>query len=314
MRRILRLRCVAIPMSYNNRWKGQRSRSMRPVIGQKLSVEQELAVCHYLNRLDQIGAAARRPMLTHCANAILRRSHDNTTTSAPTVGPNWPRRFLTRHPEYQVRKQKPLVLERKNAHDPGTIQCWFEGYLRLVTEKGITPADTYNVNETGFRMGVRQNQWIITRDHSRQAYLASSNNREMMTCVETISGDGLVLPPMFIFAAAQHMEHWFTAEIDDNVLFAVSETGYINDKITLQWLKHFEQHTRQRQNGAWRLLVLDGYGSHCTVDFVTFCDRHKIVPLCFPPHATHLMQPLDVVVFAPYKHYHSEAVDTATRT
>ncbi len=27
-----------------------------------------------------------------------------------------------------------------------------------------------------------------------------------------------------------------------------------------------------------------------------------------PPHATHLMQPLDVVVFEPHKHYHSEAV------
>src|ERR1700733_1381199 len=35
--------------------------------------------------------------------------------------------------------------------------------------------------------------------------------------------------------------------------------------------------------------------------------------MVFPPHATHLMQPLDVVIFQPYKHYHSEALDKAVR-
>ncbi len=77
----------------------------------------------------------------------------------------------------------------------------------------------------------------------------------------------------------------------------------------LQWLYHFNQYSTQRQAGAWRLLILDGYGLHCTLEFITYCDQHRIVPLCFPPHATHLMQPLDVVVFEPYKHHHSEAVD-----
>ena len=33
-----------------------------------------------------------------------------------------------------------------------------------------------------------------------------------------------------------------------------------------------------------------------------------------PPHTTHLIQPLDVVVFQPLKHYHAEAIDKATRT
>ncbi len=33
-----------------------------------------------------------------------------------------------------------------------------------------------------------------------------------------------------------------------------------------------------------------------------------------PPHATHLLQLLDVVLFQPYKHWHAKAVDDATRT
>ena len=59
---------------------------------------------------------------------------------------------------------------------------------------------------------------------------------------------------------------------------------------------------------------MGGYGSHCTKEFIDFCDDHKIIPLCLPPHTTHLLQPLDVVVFQPYKHYHAEAIDEATRT
>ena len=34
---------------------------------------------------------------------------------------------------------------------------------------------------------------------------------------------------------------------------------------------------------------------------------------CLAPHSSHLLQPLDVVVFQPFKHYHAEAVEAATR-
>ena len=39
-----------------------------------------------------------------------------------------------------------------------------------------------------------------------------------------------------------------------------------------------------------------------------------IIPSCLPLHTTHILQPLDVVVFQPYKHFHAEAIDVATRT
>jgi len=37
------------------------------------------------------------------------------------------------------------------------------------------------------------------------------------------------------------------------------------------------------------------------------------VVFCLPPHSSHLLQPLDVVVFHPFRHYHAEAVEAATR-
>ena len=53
--------------------------------------------------------------------------------------------------------------------------------------------------------------------------------------------------------------------------------------------------------GAYRLLVLDGHGSHATADFDHFCKENKIIPLYMPPHSSHLLQPLDVACFGPLK-------------
>ena len=94
----------------------------------------------------------------------------------------------------------------------------------------------------------------------------------------------------------------------------MSNSGFLNDQLSYEWIKHFEVHSAKSQTGAHRLLLLDGYGSHCTYELLDHCEKNNIVPFCLPPHMTHLLQPLDIVVFQPYKHWHAEAVDAAART
>ena len=233
---------------------------------------------------------------------------------APVIGDNWALRFLERHPEYFIKKQQTIDTNRKNAHKPNNILAWFKKYHAVCQEHNIQPADQYNFDETGFRIGIGRDQGIITCDPNRQGYLASSTNRELVSVCETISADGTILPPMIIFLEAIHQEAWYMAtSIPDNYLIATSESGYNNDDLTIKWLEHFEQFSGERQVGAYRLLLLDGFGSHCTKQFIDYCDCHNIIVFCLPPHSSHLLQPLDVVVFQPYKHYHAEAVEAATR-
>lgn len=59
---------------------------------------------------------------------------------------------------------------------------------------------------------------------------------------------------------------------------------------------------------------MDGYGSHDTYESLHYCEEHNIIPLTFPSHTTHLLQPLDVYVFQPLKHYHSKAVNQPIST
>jgi len=54
--------------------------------------------------------------------------------------------------------------------------------------------------------------------------------------------------------------------------------------------------------GVYRLLILDGHGSHITPEFNLFATKHKIITLCMPAHSSHLLQPLDMSCFITLKH------------
>jgi hypothetical protein len=78
-------------------------------------------------------------------------------------------------------------------------------------------------------------------------------------------------------------------------------------------LKHFDAHTKTRQRGVYRLLILDGHESHLNQEFKDYCLENKILTLCMPPHSSHVLQPLDVVCFSPLKRKYSQRVRDLAR-
>ena len=83
----------------------------------------------------------------------------------------------------------------------------------------------------------------------------------------------------------------------------------------LEWLRRcFEPGTWEKANGRWRILILDGHGSHITLDFIKHCRDHKIILLRLVPHTSHLCQPLDVSLFSPLKTALSTKLDPLLQT
>ena len=65
--------------------------------------------------------------------------------------------------------------------------------------------------------------------------------------------------------------------------------------------------------GIYRLLILDGHGSHLTPKFDQICEENNIIPVCMPPHSSHLLQPLDIGCFAVLKRSYGQLVETKMR-
>ena len=67
------------------RWSGVQSKIQCGGRNKKLNDSEELALCHYLNRLDESGVSARRQMLQSAANTILKRSHSDSIDPSSTI-------------------------------------------------------------------------------------------------------------------------------------------------------------------------------------------------------------------------------------
>jgi hypothetical protein len=118
---------------------------------------------------------------------------------------------------------------------------------------------------------------------------------------------------MVIIQGALFLERYFD-DLPDGYLITYSETGFSNDEISYNWVKHFIKYSANYQKGVSRLLLFDGFDSHCTQEFLENLEDNYIIPYRLPSHTSHFLQPLDVGPFQPYKHWHAEAVDAATRT
>ncbi|KJZ69918.1 hypothetical protein HIM_10703 [Hirsutella minnesotensis 3608] len=190
---------------------------------------------------------------------------------------------------------------------------YFQKLQKIIEEAGVVPEDIWNMDETGFRIGVGKDQLIVTK-RKRSHYFSIPENRESATLIEAISAGGRYTPAFILLAGQNHMAHWYhQQELERETVIRPTPTGYTNDEISLEWIQHFDKHTEICRRGWKRLLILDGHGSHHTKEFIEYCDRHDIIPFGLPPNLTHLLQPLDVVVFQPLKHYHAKALDLMVR-
>ena len=214
-------------------------------------------------------------------------------------------------------KQKLIDEARKLAMNKDIITKFFDKYHHAVTKYKIKPNRTYNTNETGMRLDVGRGQWVIVSvddEYSRfHYYLPTSGSTEHITVIETICGDGTVIAPIVITKGVMIQARWFADITCNDYAIGVSESGYSNDHLSFIWLQHFNRLTKPENSNEYRMLILDGYDSRFTVQFVRYCELHRIILFQLPPHTSHFLQPLDVTVFQQWKHWHAEAINHCIR-
>jgi hypothetical protein len=114
--------------------------------------------------------------------------------------------------------------------------------------------------------------------------------------------NGSSLSSGIIYQGVKGIQSTWLQNVDSSkhhAFFSHSPSEWSNDDLGLAWLKKvFHPQTKEKARREYRLLFLDGYGSHLTMDSITFCDENKIILAVFSPHATHKLQPLDVVLYS----------------
>ena len=86
-------------------------------------------------------------------------------------------------------------------------------------------------------------------------------------------------------------------------MFAANESGWTNNLHGIRWILHFHHQTKALLSftDEYRLLLCDGHDFHVSLALVGYTIQKHIILTLLPPHSSHLLQPLDVDVFAPLK-------------
>ena len=120
-------------------------------------------------------------------------------------------------------------------------------------------------------IGVVNSSLVIVPTDTKEVYINDLKNRELITSTEYISAGSYYVPPIITFKGTYYLRKYFTNDIDSNILFLRSESGFVNNKLTLRWLQHFNLYIEKRTAGRYRILIFDGYSSYITQDFLEYC-------------------------------------------
>jgi DDE superfamily endonuclease len=215
--------------------------------------------------------------------------------------------------DFHTIKTKPLSQQRVAAQDAETIGEWFRKFQRFYTHEKIEGKNIWNMDETGFRVGIPGGQQVIVPRHITELYTISPENRVSITVIESVCSIGATIAPVLIIPGKMHMESWYNQNLSGKERILLSDSGYSNDELAMIWLEHFIIETKSNESSEWKIMILDSHTSHLTPELRIRAAECNIHLYNLPSHLTHVLQPLDVGVFRPYKHWHQDAVQTAIR-
>src|ERR1700744_6490891 len=276
-----------------------------------LTDEQSQTLVEWVNELTKKGLPPSNEMLRNFAREI------RGTGDKP--GREWPVRWRNRHQDqiiytYSTGRDR----SRFSADSAYKYRLYFELMEKKLHEYDITPDLAWNMDEKGFLLGILQK---AKRYFSKMTYLQGNlrerlqdGSREWITIIACICGDGTSLFPGLIYQALSgNLQDSWLQDFDSeqyNCFFASSPSGWTNNDLGYSWLVNvFDRETKKKARRRWRLLLLDGHGSHITMRFINYCDSNRILLALYPPHSTHTLQPLDVSLFGPLAKAYSDQIE-----
>jgi hypothetical protein len=143
-----------------------------------------------------------------------------------------------------------------------------------MNEYQILPENTFNIDEKSFLLGrITKAKPVFPKDLKASKKLLGAGqdgSREWITVVATICADGTTLPPLLIYdGSSGSIQDSWVQDFESNehrAWFTSSPSGWTSDEIGFKWLETlFDKNTQAKARRAWRLLFVDGHGSHVTL-------------------------------------------------
>jgi DDE superfamily endonuclease len=222
-------------------------------------------------------------------------------------------KFIQRNPRIASIIGRKIEATRIENTSQEALQQFFTKFEEVQQRFNVLLKNTWNIDEVGVATGVCTNTQVLANSAMKCTYTKSPEDREWLLILEEISTASRKVQPLVIFKGKQLQTTWFQHDKVPDWHYTTSENGWTSNNIAGQWLNTiFLPETNPKRNEA-RILLLDGHGSHISIDFLWECKQNNVHLVFLPPHSSHVLQPLDLSCFSPTKtRYRSQITELAS--
>ena len=293
-----------------DRRAGRQPRGQEEVKHARLTRYQEEVLAKYIQNTQLQYAPVNRAQLHVVAEMLAQLNEPNAR-----LGKNWLSRFLDRHPDLKTARNRGLDSKRITAASPSQIEGWFAHVDDVVQRFNIHPQDRWNMDEIGYQLSHSQNELVVFDRRTGAPLSLASGSTGWCSVLESISAAGDTMKPLVIHrgtAPDKPLDRWFPPSQEcPHWRWGFTAKGWTNDEHAIEWLKEvFIPQSRRGRDpddaSYWRLLIIDGHGSHIRGEFIFECLINQVLVVYLLPHTSHLTQPCDLGPFAHLKSYYSK--------
>ena len=223
------------------------------------------------------------------------------------AGKNWMYSFRRKYPVLSLRKPEATSFGRATSFNRHNVAECFTNYEKALERYKFTPDKSWNLDETGCTTVQKPSRIIAAAGAKQVGAIVSVERGHLVTVCCAISAIGNSVPPLFVFPRVNFKDHFLHGSPPGSIGVA-HPSGWMTASNFLVFLRHFVAHVNCTPENRV-LLILDNHESHISIEAIDFAQENGIVLLSFPPHCSHRMQPLDRMVYGPFKTHYNVAAD-----
>lgn len=210
-------------------------------------------------------------------------------------GIDWFKSFLLRHRDLTIK----LAENTKRVRAAVSYQIVEQYFTHLQASlEGVPPSNIINYDETNFSDDPGAVKVVVKRG-VKHAHRIIDTSKSSTSVMFAITGNGNLLPPYVVYKA-RHLYPGWTEGGYPGSRYNRTPNGWFDSETFEDWFLTTALPYLRNLEGP-KVMIGDNLNSHLTVSVIQQCQNNNIRYVLLPPNSTHMLQPLDVAYFRPFK-------------